>query len=195
MELWKDIQGFEGLYQVSNMGNVRSCSWKNMGFPKNLFLKKHNKGYRHVELVNKGTKKAFLVHRLVAEAFIPNPNGYPFINHIDEDKTNNRVENLEWCTQRQNMRAYFNNHPEFTWENGGGVYGRHRHKKSKYGDTNRNVRQLNMDGSFVKLWESAAEIAYENKWKQSSIAECCRGKRQKAYGYKWEYADENLLSI
>ena len=101
-EIWKDISGYEGLYQVSNFGNVKSLNWRRTGKPKNLYLKAHNRGYLQVELAKNGVKKSFMVHRLVAEAFIKNPNGFPVINHKDEDKANNSVENLEWCDNRYN---------------------------------------------------------------------------------------------
>lgn len=100
-QVWKDIQGFEGLYEVSNYGNVRSLK-----FGKIKYLKpaKDGGGYYFVILCKNGIVKHFKVHRLVANAFIENPNGYNEINHIDEDKTNNKVENLEWCTHKYNKR-------------------------------------------------------------------------------------------
>ena len=187
MELWKDIKGYEGLYQVSTEGNVRSCNWRNRGFTRNLFLKVHNKGYHQVELVKDGKKKTFLVHRLVAETFLPNVNGYSIVNHIDEVKTNNNVENLEWCTLSQNSKAYYTNHPKAN------CFPRHReankHNKSLHGDTWKRVCQLKMSGEIIKIWESALEVARTNNWSQWSISECCRGKTSKAYGYKWKYAD------
>lgn len=100
-EVWRDIKNYEGLYEVSNFGNVRSLK-----FGKIKYLKPANNGfgYYHVILCKNGQKKYFKVHRLVANAFIENPNGYNEINHIDEDKTNNKVENLEWCTHKYNKR-------------------------------------------------------------------------------------------
>lgn len=105
MEIWKDVVGYEGYYEVSNLGNVRSVTRVKKG--KQLKALERQHGYLGVQLWGKGGNargfKAFSIHRLVAEAFIPNPNNYPEINHIDEDKTNNRVENLEWVTHKQNM--------------------------------------------------------------------------------------------
>ena len=85
-EIWRDVVGYEGLYQVSNKGNVKSLNWKNRGYERNLYLKPHNKGYLQVELAKDGKKKCFVVHRLVAIAFIPNPHKHPQVNHIDENK-------------------------------------------------------------------------------------------------------------
>lgn len=98
IEEWRDIKGYEGLYQVSNKGNVRHVKF-------NRLLKPSKSGQYSIAILSKGGKKVGKsVHRLVAEAFIPNPNNLPVINHIDQDKHNNTVENLEWCTQSYNIR-------------------------------------------------------------------------------------------
>lgn len=112
-EIWKPVAGFEGKYEVSDKGHVRRLSYvkhtKRNGDvvvpTKQLNLLPQNSGYLRVALISSGTKhwKSKLVHRLVAEAFIPNPDNYPIVNHKDEDKTNNCVDNLEWCTQSHNM--------------------------------------------------------------------------------------------
>lgn len=100
-EVWKDIKGYEGKYQVSNLGRIKSLSYRNTGISK-ILVPKINKGYYEIGLYLNGIRKMFFVHRLVALTFIPNPNNLPQINHIDEDKTNNCVDNLEWCTQAYN---------------------------------------------------------------------------------------------
>ena len=187
-EVWKDIEGYEGLYQVSNFGNVRSLNWRNTGKAKNLFLKEHKRGYYHVELKNDEGRKAFLVHRLVASAFIENPNNYPNINHKDENKRNNSVENLEWCTCSYNVRYSLKLHPERHAYNGG-----HR-KGCRYKGKNsgKKIVQLTLDGTLVKEWISSRTIFIETGMSDWSISECCRGKRHKVYGYIWQYADEYI---
>ena len=104
-ENWKDIKGYEGIYQVSNLGNVRSSYVNNQrGSEFNTVLKqkKSREGYMEVTLCLNSIKKSILVHRLVACAFIENPSCYPVVNHLDECKWNNHVNNLEWCTQKHN---------------------------------------------------------------------------------------------
>ena len=103
MEIWKDIEGYEGLYQVSNLGRVRSLNYNHTGNPKLLKLSLVRSGYNQCQLWNGGCAKMVLVHRLVAEAFIPNPDDLPQVNHKNEIKADNRVVNLEWCTSKYNM--------------------------------------------------------------------------------------------
>ena len=96
-EVWKDVKNYEGLYQISNLGNVKRIS-------SGKRLKPYNrKGYIRVALSKDDTTKHIDIHRLVAQAFIPNPENKPEVNHIDGDKSNNEVSNLEWCTRKENM--------------------------------------------------------------------------------------------
>lgn len=153
MEIWRDIKGYEGLYQVSNEGMVKSLRNNKI-----LSLFANHKGYLQVYLTKNGEKKGFLVHRLVAKTFIPNPQNLPQVNHKDEDKTNNKVENLEWCTNDYNIN----------------------YSQSK------KVYQYTLNNVLVKIWNSTMELG-RNGFAQSCISLCCNGKKQKHKGYKWSY--------
>lgn len=181
MEIWKDISGYEGLYQVSNLGNVKSMNWGGRGYSKNLYLKPHNKGYLQVELKKDGKRKMFVVHRLVAQAFIQNPNNFPIVNHKDENKTNNSAENLEWCDYKYNVRYSLL------------LRGIAPGEKKK--PTRRNsklagfrVIQLDLFGNVIREWNNSREIFLTTGMSDWSISECCRGNRKKAYGFIWRYA-------
>lgn len=98
-EVWKDIKGYEGLYQVSNLGNVKSLKFNK----EKILIPLFDKNYLFIQLWKNGKYKRYKVHRLVAEAFIPNTNEYSCVNHKDENKQNNCVDNLEWCTNQYNI--------------------------------------------------------------------------------------------
>lgn len=107
MEIWKDVIGYEGYYQVSNLGNVKrvgSFRGVNKAYLNDYYLKPkdNGKGYYRIKLTVNNKSKRVMLHRIIAEAFIENPNNYPFINHINSNRKDNRIENLEWCTQSQN---------------------------------------------------------------------------------------------
>ena len=169
MEIWKAVKGYEGLYEVSNIGTVRSVDR----------MVKHSKGgfrlykgsiltptlnadgYETVHLSKfnvSGTKR---VNRLVAEAFIPNPNNLPTVNHKDENKLNNSVENLEWMSVSDNV---------------------------KY-SVCKPINQMNINGEFIRTWKSASEVNKELNFNTSNILRCCKGLRKSAHGYKWCYVD------
>ena len=178
-EYWKDVKGYEGLYQVSNLGNINGLNrvLKNNHVWKERILKpcKGSNRYLHVRLYKNGKVKTITVHRLVAEAFIPNPLNLPQVNHKDEDKTNNLVSNLEWCDCKYNIN-----------------YGRRNEKASKAmtnGKKSKTVLQLRKDGSLVRIWPSASEVHKVLNYSQGHISECCRGERHLSYGYKWCYAN------
>jgi len=130
-------------------------------------------GYLRVQLWKNGKGKWFGVHRLVAQAFIQNPLNLPCVNHKDEDKTNNNVENLEWCTYKYN--ANYRTRIERIV------------KANINGKQSKPVLQLMKDGSLVRIWPSASEVERQLHFSTSHISKCCRGKLHSAYGYKWCY--------
>ena len=180
-EVWKDIEGFEGLYQVSNLGNVKSLRYRGVtGWEKNLVPKINNSGRLWVELLKDGTRKCFLIHRLVGFAFIPNPLNLPQINHMDENPKNNCVDNLEWCTQEYNIKYFMERHPSHTSNRKS--TGRYNRKLEKP------VNQIDREGNIVKQWADARTVVNEMGFNQWSITQCCDGKRKTAYGFRWQYA-------
>ena len=134
MEIWKDIPDYEGLYQVSNLGNIKSLNYNNTKKEKLLKTKHDKRGYLAIELRNKGKRYYTRVHRLVAMAFIPNPNNYPQVNHINGIKSDNRVYNLEWCSVSKNTKHAFDNN------------------LSNFRDTClRNLREYNQKNKYIKV--------------------------------------------
>lgn len=166
-EIWKGVVGHEKDYQVSNLGNVRSLNYRRTGLTKMLVPKENNCGRLWVDL--KG--KPYLIHRLVAMAFIPNDMNLPEINHIDENPKNNTVLNLEWCTSEDNKKSYLAHHKT----------GRRKTRTTP-------VNQMTISGNIVKRWPDSRSIQNTTGMSQWSITQCCDGKRKTAYGFKWQYA-------
>ena len=150
-EIWKSTQGFK----VSNKGSVKNNS------NRELSLELTRNGYLRVTKNN----KHYLVHRLVAQAFIPNPDNLPCVNHKNEDRTDNRVENLEWCTYSYNIN-----------------YGSRNSKMSK------KVNQLTLEGELVKVFDSIREASRYTGIPAPNILNCCKGNLNKTHGFKWCYA-------
>ena len=171
-EIFKDVKGYEGLYQVSNFGNIMSLNYRNTGKAKLMNPHERKDGYLQVQLYKNGKRKMFKVHRLVAEAFIPNTDNLPFVNHKDEDKTNNRVENLEWCT-----KEYNNNY---------GTRNKRVSKKMTNGKLSKIVLQYSLDGEFIREWSSTRECE-RNGFNQGNVAACCRGEYNSSCGFLWKY--------
>lgn len=167
-EIWKPVVWYEGLYEVSNLGRVKSLNYRHTGNPGLLKIWKDRKGYGRVLLCKDGVITQFQVHRLVAEAFIPNPENLSVVNHKDENPLNNCVDNLEWCTYRYN-----NN------------YGS-RNKKISNG-VSKSVAQYTIDGQLIKVWNSANNAANELGCNAGHISECCRGSRNVHKGCVWRY--------
>ena len=167
-EYWKPVVGYEGHYQVSNFGRVKSIK-----FGKEIILKQKIKdGYYYVGLSKNGIVKNYFVHRLVAEAFIPNPNNLPQVNHKDENKLNNSVDNLEWCDAKYN-RNY-------------GTINERLSKSQINGKCSKIVIQYNLDGTFVREWPSAMECG-RNGYNNGHVAACCRGEQKTHKGFIWRY--------
>ena len=129
-EEWRDIKGYEGKYQVSNLGRVKSLKDSKENYREKILSNSTDtRGYSNVNLYKNGKRKLFKVHRLVAEAFIDNSNSYPLVNHKDENKQNNRVENLEWCTHEYNIN--YGTRSQRTSESMKGKYNGSKHPKSR----------------------------------------------------------------
>lgn len=174
MEIWKDVVGYEGLYQVSNQGRVRSLYF---GKIRMLKQRKLRTGYMQVGLTKTKKIKFYNVHRLVSAAFIPNPDNLPEVNHKDEDKTNNTVENLEWCDRKYNI-------------NYGNRLVKLSEKMTNRVDRSKPILQYTLDGTFVKEWNSISEIKRFLGYSKYCIIECCRFYFKQAYGYIWRYKEE-----
>ena len=159
----KDIKGYEGLYAITSCGKVWS-------YKRKKFLKSMTKsnGYLYVALIRDGEKKWYRVHRLVAEAYIPNPDNLPQVNHKDENKANNCLQNLEWCDAKYNT----NN-------------GTRNEKVSN--KLKKPILQYDLDGNFIREWSSASDVGKEV---QSHICKCLKGSRKSAYGFIWKFKED-----
>ena len=159
MEEWKEIPGYEGLYEVSNMGNVR-----NVRRNKLLRLPKTNNRYIRVVLSKNGIKTGFQVHRLIAQAFLPNPDNLPQVNHKDEDKTNNNVDNLEWCTAKYNTNFGTRNirAKETAIKNGYYTGLSKEEYRKKYRDKNKEKIREKQRGYMRKYYENNKEKVREH---------------------------------
>lgn len=183
-EEWKTIDGYED-YQVSNFGRVKSLG-NNKKRKEKILKPINNKGYQRVHLCKDGKRKLFRVHRLVAMAFIPNPNNYTEVNHIDECKTNNHVDNLEWCTDEYNSNYGTRNERLSK-----ALRGENSPMFGKFGKdcpNSKQVIQLTLDGEVVRKWDCITDVKRELGINHSHIGSCCSGKRKTSNGYKWCYA-------
>lgn len=170
-EVWKDIEGYEGLYQVSNKGNVKSLNYNKTKKEKKLKPGIVGSGYLQVNLCKNKTIKHFLVHRLVANAFLPNPQNFPCVNHIDECKTNNVVTNIEWCTNKYNSNY--------------GTCIQRCHKAQINGKRSKSVGAFK-NGELVFTFPSTKEAGRQG-FNQGAVASCCRCEIKSHKGYIWSY--------
>lgn len=161
-EIWKDVPGYEGFYKISSKGRLYSIK-------KNKILKPYTnkQGYRCIGLQHDNNIYYTSIHRLVAKAFIPNPDNLPQVNHKDENPSNNNVDNLEWCTSQYNIN-----------------YGNRNNKISAKAQP---VSQYTKDHVFIAEYPSIPYIAKHFNYDYSFLYKCCKGVRKYAYGYIWEY--------
>lgn len=181
-EVWKDIDGYEGLYQVSNMGRVKSLErTRNMNQPghdkpvrvsERILKFGSSLGYLSVRLSKDGLVKQIRVHKLVALAFVPNPLGKPHINHKDGNKHNNRFDNLEWVTPSENQQHAILN----------GLRGDKLRRKT--------VNQYDSSGNFIRSWDGYVEIKQVLGFTPQMICHCCKGRTHTAFGYIWRLQGE-----
>ena len=169
MEIWKKVLNYDD-YEASNFGNVRSLKKRK---PKILKPSISSSGYLQVILCRNGKTKNYFIHRLVAEAFIKKTNNYNEINHLDENKKNNKVENLEWCNRKENMN-----------------YGNIKQKISVA--NSKKVVKLNSNGAILNIYNSILEASKLNEAQSTHIVRCCKHKAKTHKGYKWEYF-ENMI--
>lgn len=186
-EVWKDVKGYEGFYQVSNIGQVKSLKRKRksqygrMATVEERILSKQldKHGYFCVILRKNNIIKKYFVHRLVAEAFIPNPQSLYTVNHKNEIKTDNRVENLEWLSLIDNLR-----------------YGSHdknmARTQTNRADISKPVLQYSREGVFIAEYPSTKEVYRQTGYNFSYISNCCNGKIKSAYGYLWKWKSDEV---
>ena len=172
-EVWKDIPDYEGLYQVSNLGRVKSLNkyhHKKEQILKNRITKD---GYYETVLCKKGKMSFFRTHRLVAIAFIPNLLNKPQINHKDGNKLNNNVKNLEWCTLQENKEHAIKMGLQDFWGK--------KNPKAKA------VNQYDKNGNFIKRYDTLRQAMYETGVLENKISMVCNKHQKTAGGYKWEF--------
>lgn len=168
MEVYKDIEGYE-CYKISNYGNVKSLNYLHTHKEKLLKTVKDCNGYLVVGLCKQGKSQNHYVHRLVAKAFIDNPNKLPEINHKDEDKTNNHVTNLEWCDRKYNIN-----------------YGTHTERST----LSRSKQVMCVETGVV--YPSLCEAARQLNLKEGDISRCCNGIRNTCGGFHWSFLDQEI---
>ena len=171
IEVWKDIPDYEELYQISNYGNIKNKK-------RNNYLKGGIKrGYREVILFKNNKNNYKLVHRLVAENFIPNPDNLPQVNHKDGNKLNNNLDNLEWCSRSENMKHAYK-------------LGLQKPLYAKDNLRAKKVKQIDLQGNLIKIYNGIREASRINNINPRDITKCCKGLRKQGGGYVWKYEKE-----
>ncbi len=178
-EIWKDIPNYKGLYQASNLGRVKNKK-TNKILKSSLSMKN---GYNQLVLCKNDEHKVFKIHRLIAKTFIPNPENKPQVNHIDGNKQNNNVENLEWCTIKENLNHAINS-GLFTKERSAKIS---RANKGKNNPRAKILLQYDLNNNFIKEWNYAKEASKKLKINYCCIKDCCNNRQKTAGGYIWKY--------
>ena len=192
MEVWKDVAGYEGLLQVSNLGRVKTLDHyvrhKKAEHLKRIKERIHtvqigNSGYKYFMFCYNGQSKHLQIHRLVATAFIPNPENKPQVNHINADKLDNRVENLEWCTPSENMQHAYKNRLIPLDKVG---------KKGALNNSARPVDSYSLDGQFLKHFDTMKEAANEYNIPLSGVCNCCNGYSKTCHGMVFTHSQRSF---
>lgn len=180
IEKWKPVKDFDGYY-ISNLGRVKST--RSFKGTQELILNGsfNQQGYKTITMMRKKKVYTKTLHRLLANAFIPNPNKLPCINHKNGIKTDNKIDNLEWCTySHNNKEAYKMGLKEPAWTNNFGI----NHPNSK------KVNQYDKNGNYIKTWDCISDVQRVMNILVTSIVNCCNGYSNSAGGYKWRYTSE-----
>lgn len=188
MEIWKDVCGFEGLYQISSYGRIKSLHYYGGDRVEILKPARDKNGYLTIGVWKDGKRYSKKMHRLVAEAFIPNPDNLPQINHKDEDRENNFVENLEWCTNKYNVN--YGNHSLHAAQAQMGKRHTVEHimKIRANAPGSKAVLMINPDDmSIVGEYVSGSEAARQIRGTATNVAYACRNQGTKYKGYFWRY--------
>lgn len=172
-EIWKDIPEYENIYQASNFGNIKSIK-------RNIILKPiiRNDGYLFVNLSKNGKSKPIKIHKIIAKTFLNNLYNYPVINHKDGNKSNNKVDNLEYCSQSYNLKEAYR-------------IGIRKANKTNVGKRKK-ILQINKNGKIINEWNSIKEASIQLHIKDSNISQVCKNKRNYAGGYIWRYVNEKI---
>ena len=181
VEIWKPVAGYEGLYEVSNLGVVRTLHPRENCCTLKPYITPN--GYEQVCLYSGNSRKKMYVHRIVATAFVDNPDNKPQVNHIDENKRNNSAVNLEWITIAQNLRH-------------GSRMNRQKRTLIKNGKTNKKVDCYSISGEFIQTFNSCKEASKATGANASTITQCCKGAhwRKTSGGYVWKYHDGGVAN-